>query len=355
MTSARPDLHDDPRQQAIHAWLRDALGVTNYTLSIASADASFRRYFRLDEGGATRIVMDAPPDKEDIGPYLKVTSLLAQCSVHVPAVHAVDRGQGFVLLEDLGRTHYLTKLDAGGDVDALYGAALESLLRIQVDGQAGARDLAPYDAVVLDREMGLMPEWFLDRHLRLALTDEEQATIANAAAFLRAECLAQPAVFVHRDYHSRNLMVLERGGPGVIDFQDALRGPVGYDLASVLKDCYVAWPRARVEGWLRGYRDALIARGGAALAGTDFREFLRWFDAVGLQRHIKVLGIFARLNWRDGKPGYLADLPRTLDYAREAAALFPELRDFSAFLEARVVPELARANARAREQARGAA
>jgi hypothetical protein len=164
--------------------------------------------------------------------------------------------------------------------------------------------------------------------------------------FLRTECLAQPTVFVHRDYHSRNLMVAP-GGPGIIDFQDALRGPVGYDLVSLLKDCYVAWPRARVEAWLRGYRDALLARGAGPLAGGSFGEFLRWFDVAGLQRHIKVLGIFARLNWRDGKPGYLGDLPRTLDYVREATGLFPELRDFGVFLDARVVPELPRANARA--------
>jgi len=347
MTSTRPDLHDDPREQAIHAWLRDDLGVTDYTLASASADASFRRYFRLTARDGTRIVMDAPPDKEDIGPYLAVTGLLAGCGVHVPAVHAVDRARGFVLLEDLGHTHYLTQLKVGGDADALYGAALASLVRIQVDGQAGAAQLPPYDTAVLDREMDLMPEWFLRRHLELALTDAERAMLERAQAFLRAGCLAQPTVFVHRDYHSRNLMILPQGGPGIIDFQDALRGPVGYDLVSLLKDCYVAWPRPRVEGWLRAHRDALLARGAKALAGADFEEFLRWFDLAGLQRHIKVLGIFARLNWRDGKPGYLADLPLTLGYVREAAALFPELRDFGAFLEQRVVPELPRANARA--------
>lgn len=352
MTSARPDLQEDPRLQAIHAWLRSDLGVTNYTLASASADASFRRYFRVTTAdGTSRIVMDAPPDKEDIGPYLAVTDLLARCAVHVPAVHAVDRARGFVLLEDLGRTHYLTQLEAGGDADALYGAALDALLRIQVDGQSGAADLPPYDAAVLDREMALMPEWFCGRHLRLELSAADRAMLHEAFAFLRAECLAQPTVFVHRDYHSRNLMVLPQGGPGIIDFQDALRGPVGYDLVSLLKDCYVAWPRARVEQWLRGYRAKLVARGGAALAGADDRQFLRWFDGTGLQRHVKVLGIFARLHWRDGKPGYLGDLPRTLDYVREAAALFPELRAFGAFLETRVVPELPRANARARAAA----
>jgi aminoglycoside/choline kinase family phosphotransferase len=335
----------DSRLEALHAWLRQDLGVTNYTLAPASADASFRRYFRLTHDGDTRIVMDAPPDKEDIGPYLKVTRLLARCEVHVPAVHAVDLARGFVLLEDLGGTHYLTRLNAGAAPGPLYAEALASLERIQLRGADGARELAPYDAAVLQREMALMPEWFCGRHLGLA---PDAGLLDEAFGFLTRESLAQPTVFVHRDYHSRNLMVLPQGGPGVIDFQDALRGPVGYDLASILKDCYVAWPRAQVEGWLRDYRTGLLARGGAALAGASFAEFLRWFDIIGLQRHIKVLGIFARLNWRDGKPGYLDDLPLTLNYVREAAALFPELREFGAFLEQRVVPALPVATARAR-------
>jgi aminoglycoside/choline kinase family phosphotransferase len=352
-------MQTDVRLDAIHDWLRGALAYSDYTLRPASADASFRRYFRLEgrapdrpeAGTVTRIVMDAPPDKEDIGPYLRVTRLLSGCGVHVPEVHAVDERRGLVLLEDLGHTHYLTRLEAGADPDPLYAAALESLLRIQVRGQEAARELAPYDAPVLQREMALMPEWFLGRHLAIEPTAAERAMLEAAFAFLTREALAQPTVFVHRDYHSRNLMVLESGGPGIIDFQDALRGPVGYDLVSLLKDCYVAWPRARVEGWLRGFRDRLLGEGavGAALAGRDFAEFLRWFDLVGLQRHVKVLGIFARLNWRDGKPGYLADLPRTLDYAREVAAMVPELRDFSAFLEERVAPALPAANSRARQ------
>jgi aminoglycoside/choline kinase family phosphotransferase len=340
-------MNDDPRELAIHAWLAEDLGVTDYTLTSASADASFRRYFRVTAADGSRIVMDAPPDKEDIGPYLAVTALLAACGVHVPAIHAVDEARGFVLLEDLGHTHYLTKIRAGGDVDDLYAAALDSLLRIQLDGLAGARELPPYDAAVLHREMALMPEWFCGRHLQLTLDETTRAMLERAFAFLAEECLAQPAVFVHRDYHSRNLMVLGQGGPGIIDFQDALRGPIGYDLVSLLKDCYIAWPRPRVEAWVRGYRDGLVTRGGAALAGADARQFLRWFDIAGLQRHTKVLGIFARLNWRDGKPGYLDDLPRTLDYAIEAAALFPELREFERFLRDRAAPGLAQANARA--------
>jgi hypothetical protein len=346
-------MQDDPRLIAIDTWLRSDLGVTNYTLASASADASFRRYFRVAQrqpggGVVTRIVMDAPPDKEDIRPYLHVSKLLEACGVHVPAVHEADLARGFVLLEDLGQTHYLTRIAGGGDVDAMYGAALDSLLRIQLAGQAGGRELPPYDATVLQGEMALMPEWFCERHLQLTLEPAERVLLEHAFAFLTRECLAQPTVFVHRDYHSRNLMVLEHGGPGIIDFQDALRGPVGYDLASLLKDCYVAWPRARVEAWVRGFRQGLMEQGGAELAGADFAQFLRWFDVVGLQRHVKVLGIFARLNWRDGKPGYLDDLPRTLDYALEAAALFPELREFELFLRRRAAPLLGPANARAR-------
>ncbi|MET0292103.1 MAG: phosphotransferase, partial [Steroidobacteraceae bacterium] len=303
MTSTRPDMQTDLRLDAIHHWLRDTLKVTNYTLASASADASFRRYFRVTDANGSRIVMDAPPDKEDIAPYLAITALLQASGVHVPAVHAVDSTEGFVLLEDLGHTHVLTALGAGGDVDALYGDALDSLLRIQVQGQPGAAQLAPYDAPVLRREMALLPEWFLSRHLQIELDANDTRAIDEAFEFLVRENLAQPTVFVHRDYHSRNLMVLPEGGPGVIDFQDALRGPVGYDLVSLLKDCYVAWPRARVEGWVKQYRDGLLRAGAAELAGRDFAEFLRWVDLIGLQRHLKVLGIFARLNWRDGKSG----------------------------------------------------
>ncbi len=295
--------------------------------------------------------MDAPPDKEDLTPYLEVTALLQQCSVHVPAIHAVDKARGFVLLEDLGGTHVLTALAAGGDVDALYGDALDALLRIQLRGQAGAAQLAPYDAAVLRREMALMPEWFCARHLGLDLDGAQRRTIDEACEFLVQQNLAQPTVFVHRDYHSRNLMVLPEAGPGIIDFQDALRGPVAYDLVSLLKDCYVVWPRARVEAWVRGFREALLVAGAPELAGRDFPEFLRWFDLIGLQRHLKVLGIFARLNWRDGKTGYLDDLPRTLDYVLEASALFPELAELRRFLQQHAAPHLAAANARARGHA----
>jgi aminoglycoside/choline kinase family phosphotransferase len=209
--------------------------------------------------------------------------------------------------------------------------------------------LAPYDAAVLQRELRLCPEWYLARHLGLEPTAEDREIFASAEAFLVREALAQPVVLVHRDYHSRNLMVTRGRSPGIIDFQDALAGPVGYDLASLLEDCYIAWPRTRVTGWLRDYRARLAAEGGPAGAGDD--EFLRWFDAIGLQRHIKVLGVFARLWHRDGKIGYLDDLPLTLAYVLEAAARFPELAHFHAWAQRRLAPGLAAATARARAAA----
>jgi len=339
----------DMRRAAIHRWLESETGFQLQSLAIASADASFRRYWRATErGGNTAIVMDAPPDKEDIAPYLKVVGLLAPLGVHVPQVRAVDAAQGFVLMEDLGSQSYLAALQSGSDPEALYGDAMQSLLALQLRGGVAARELAPYDAAALDREMALMPEWFLGRHLQYRMDADEQSLLARTTAWLRDEVLRQPVVFVHRDYHSRNLMLLPANNPGVIDFQDAVAGPVGYDLVSLFKDCYIRWPRERVQGWLRTYRQRLnAADGGRLLAGADEREFLRWFDLAGLQRHIKVLGIFARLCHRDSKPGYLADLPLTLDYVRDAAARYSETQPLARWLEDRVVAQLPLANKRA--------
>lgn len=324
------------------------LGHAAASISVASADASFRRYFRADlQDGGSFVVMDAPPAHEDLGPYLKVAALLQAAGVHVPAIHAVDLPRGFVLLEDLGSTPLLGALRQPDRAPALYERALQTLLRIQIGARPAAAQLAPYDAAALRRELELMPEWFCTRHLQLTLDETERAMLESSFRWLIESALAQPVVFVHRDYHSRNLMVLPDGDLGVIDFQDALAGPVGYDLVSLLKDCYIAWPRAQVEAWLRDYRQALLARGAGELAGASDREFLRWFDLIGVQRHIKVLGIFARLWWRDGKIGYLDDLPLTLDYLRDTAARYLELRDFSRWLESRVAPNLAAARQRA--------
>jgi aminoglycoside/choline kinase family phosphotransferase len=344
-TSPHQMPESDARLAQIAAWLRDTLHLPVRALQPASADASFRRYFRAYLADGTYSVMDAPPQQEDVRPYLKVTALLEPLGVHVPHVHEHDAAQGLLLLEDLGTTQYLTRLEAGDDPEPLYADALAALARIQVRGAEASLALAPYGRAELLRELSLMPEWFLGRHLR-ATPPPDAALVAATFEFLISEALAQPAVFVHRDFHSRNLMLTRPANPGVIDFQDALRGPIGYDLVSLLKDCYISWPRARVVGWVRAHRQRLLAAG-AADAGEDEAQFLRWFDLIGVQRHVKVLGIFCRLWYRDGKPGYLADLPRTLAYVTEACALYPQLAAFGAYLERHVAPGLAQANAAA--------
>ncbi|HUN70876.1 MAG TPA: phosphotransferase [Steroidobacteraceae bacterium] len=339
---------NDARLALLQGWLARDLGLRPARIERASSDASFRRYFRVVCDDCSLVAMDAPPATEDVRPYLRVTALLEPLGIHVPHVFEADPAQGFVLLEDLGSTHYLARLGAGGDPQRLYGDALQALAEVQLRGAEAAAELSPYDRAPLARELALMPEWFLDRHLMLQLSAEERETIAAAFEFLIGEALSQPEVFVHRDYHSRNLMVVGERNPGVIDFQDALRGPIGYDLVSLLKDCYISWPRERVLEWVSGYRSLLQSRGGRV--GNSPAQFLRWFDLIGVQRHIKVLGIFARLWYRDGKPGYLRDLPLTLDYVRETCRLYPELADLSRFLESRVAAELARANERVDRQ-----
>ncbi len=335
---------NDARLALLQGWLARDLGLRPLRIERASSDASFRRYFRAVCSSGTFIVMDAPPATEDVRPYLRVSRMLESIGIHAPRVHEADVERGLLLLEDLGGTHYLAQLAAGGDPERLYRDALEALATIQVRGAEVAAELPPYDRAPLARELELMPEWFLERHLMLELSAAEREMLSAAFERLIAEALTQPCVFVHRDYHSRNLMVVSERNPGVIDFQDALRGPVGYDLVSLLKDCYICWPRERVVGWVSGYRDVLRARG--AQAGSTPEQFLRWFDLIGVQRHLKVLGIFARLWYRDRKPGYLRDLPLTLEYVRAACRMYRELEPLCGFIERRVVPGLAPANER---------
>ena len=336
-------LETDARVALIRDWLARELRLPVLRIEPASSDASFRRYFRVFCTAGTYVVMDAPPGKEDVRPYLKVSQLLESLGAHVPHVHEADAPRGLLLLEDLGATLYLERLDAGDDPEPLYADALAALVKIQVGGADASAALAPYGRAELTREMALMPEWFLARHLALSLTSAEARLLQATFEFLTREALAQPAVFVHRDYHARNLMVVRERNPGIIDFQDALCGPVAYDLVSLLKDCYIAWPRARVVNWVSGHRAQLRSQGGEA--GASEAQFLRWFDLIGVQRHIKVLGIFCRLWYRDGKPGYLPDLPRTLDYVRDTCARYAELSALGSFLEQRVVAQLAHANA----------
>ena len=337
-------LETDARVALIQDWLARDLRLPASRIEPASSDASFRRYFRVYCPDSTYVVMDAPPGQEDVRPYLKVSGLLESLGAHVPHVHASDVPRGLLLLEDLGAALYLERLAAGDDPDPLYADALRALALIQVRGAGARSELAPYSRAELAREMALMPEWFLARHLALTPSSEETQLLGAAFEFLIREALEQPEVFVHRDYHARNLMVVRERNPGIVDFQDAVRGPAGYDLVSLLKDCYIAWPRARVLGWVRGYREVLRAQG-ADRAGSE-AQFVRWFDLAGAQRHIKVLGIFCRLWYRDGKAGYLPDLPRTLGYLRDTCARYPELAALGSFLEQRVAAQLPHANAR---------
>ncbi|HUN74095.1 MAG TPA: phosphotransferase [Steroidobacteraceae bacterium] len=334
----------DARLALVADWLTRELRIELERLEPASSDASFRRYFRAFGPRGTLIVMDAPPDREDVRPYLKVSALLESLAIHVPHVHECDTERGLLLLEDLGSTQYLSRLRSGGDPEALYADALEALADIQARGAAAAAALEPYDREPLLRELSLMPEWFCARHLGLELTADERELLSESFELIIREALAQPQVFVHRDYHSRNLMVMAARNPGVIDFQDALRGPIGYDLVSLLKDCYISWPRPRVVQWVSAHRARLLARGCTAAASDA--ELLHWFDLIGVQRHLKVLGIFARLYHRDGKPGYLHDLPLTLAYVLEVCAAHRELAELGRFLELRAAPHLAHANTR---------
>ncbi len=335
----------DTRLTLLTHWLRDDLGFSDARIAPASSDASFRRYFRVSRGSDSFIVMDAPPDKEDLRPYLQVGALLAGFGLNVPRVLARYPEAGLLLLTDLGTELYLPALAQGDAVEALYRDALTALLRIQTAGRDSASALPPYDGAYLRREMSLMPDWFLARHLGLVPDGDTLALLEGLFAALVEAALDQPQCFVHRDYHSRNLMVMPRDNPGILDFQDAMWGPVTYDLVSLLKDCYIAWAPARVAAWALGYRQMLLEAGFDP--GMDEAGFLRRFDLMGLQRHIKVLGIFCRLYYRDGKVQYLRDLPRVLDYVREVASRYPETRDFAAYIATHIDPVFASAQVRA--------
>lgn len=324
------------RLRELDNWLREVVGLADFTLEPASSDASFRRYFRVTlSDGSTRIVMDAPPDKEDTAPFVRIDQAFAQAGLHVPAIHAQEPFRGFLLLEDLGSTHYLDKLDEDS-VDRLYGDAMASLVSLQACGRQEGLPL--YDQALLMREVALFPEWLLQRHLGLSLTAEDERMLNTTFERLAASALAQPQVCVHRDFHSRNLLVTGQSNPGVIDFQDAVFGPVTYDLVSLLKDCYVSWPQRRVDGWALGYFELAVQSG--ILREQHEAEFLAWFDLMGVQRHLKAAGIFARLKHRDDKAGYLKDIPRTLGYIVELAERRPEIAGLAALISERVLPAL---------------
>jgi aminoglycoside/choline kinase family phosphotransferase len=318
----------DERLAALRRWLAGPLAGTDFSLAPASADASFRRYFRATlADGRSYVAMDAPPGQEDCGPYVRVAAMLRAAGVHAPEIPAADLAQGFLLLEDLGSRTYLDAF-AGGEPAPLVAAATDALLRWQLASRPG--ELPEYDRPLLERELQLFPDWYLGRHLDRRPSAADALVLRQAFDLVLANNLAQPRVYVHRDYHSRNLMVCEPL-PGVLDFQDAVHGPITYDLVSLLRDAYVRWDEERVLDWAIRYWEK--ARRAQLPVAADFADFYRDFEWMGVQRQLKVLGIFARLRHRDGKDRYLADMPLVLDYLLAACRRYRELRPLALLLE----------------------
>lgn len=315
------------RLQRLTAWAREVLPAPLVSLSVASADASFRRYFRARTEAGSFVVMDAPPSHEDCRPFLHVARLFRAAGANTPEILAENQAEGFLLLTDFGDTTYLTALNED-NADRLYRDANQALIRIQLASRPG--ELPDYDADLLMREMRLFPDWYLARHLNVTLSEEQRALMERTFAAILANNLAQPKVFVHRDWHSRNLMVTEPN-PGVLDFQDAVYGPISYDLVSIFKDAYIHWEEERVLDWTIRYWEA-GRRAGLPLP-DDFGTFYRDFEWMGAQRHIKVLGIFARLYHRDGKDGYLKDMPLVLAHLKKVCGRYNGLGDFLRLLE----------------------
>ncbi len=314
------------RLQDLHHWLTRILGETDYQLHAVSGDASFRRYFRVRHHTATYIVMDAPPEREDCALFIDIAKRLAAAGIDVPEIITQDAMRGFVLLTDLGDTLYLDHLNED-TADALYARAMRTLARLQQ--HTDQRDMPPYNKAALLAEMALFRQWLLETDRGLQLTAAAAAMLDETFDFLAERALGQPKVFVHRDYHSRNLMVVANDRIGVLDFQDAVVGPYTYDLVSLLKDCYIKWDQRRILRWARDFAEQFAA----SIADVDTEQFMRWFDLMGVQRHLKASGIFARLHHRDGKSSYLADIPRTLSYIVDLDGMYPELQDLIAFIQ----------------------
>jgi len=326
----------DLRFQALHAWVGELFACKQLDIQPASADASFRRYFRVKHDGQMFIIMDAPPDKEDSEPFVRIAGYLTEMNLNAPRIIESDIDKGFYLITDLGQRAYLDHL-TDDTADQLYGDAMQAL---SVMHQAGHqyKDVIPaYDRDLLHTEMELFSDWYLGRHYQIELNAEQSLVLEASYDFLSATALEQPSVFVHRDYHSRNLMLVDSDNPGIIDFQDAVWGPISYDLVSLLRDCYINWPKQRVRAWVKQYYSLLS--GTSLLEAISETQFQRWFDLMGLQRHLKATGIFARLNYRDGKPGYLNDIPRTMNYVFSVASDYEELKPFMLLLEELAIPE----------------
>ena len=323
------------RYNSLQNWLTEILGTSAFNLKPASEDASFRTYHRLFLKNKTFIVIDATPEQENCKVFIKITKKLRACDVNVPIIHNVNIEQGFLLLSDLGNDLYLNKLNKSS-IYELYSDALSTLVAIQVLVNVGGVD--EYDKSLLISEMNLFREWLIEKHLNIKLSDSQVKILTTLFDLLVNNALQQPKVFVHRDFHSRNLMVTKENNPGVIDYQDAVYGPISYDLVSILKDCYIKWPKEEIDKWIDFYLNKLYEEKAQYRINRD--EFVRWFDLMGVQRHLKASGIFARLSHRDGKHNFLEDIPRTLSYILDLKETYEELQPICIILEELVLPRL---------------
>jgi aminoglycoside/choline kinase family phosphotransferase len=322
---------DDLRTISMLDWLENDLLLTIISCEPASSDASFRRYFRIKVSDGQFIVMDAPPEKENIEPFIRVAKLLKRSNVNVPNILQQNLTDGFLLLEDFGSQCFLDQINAG-NASTLYQSALDALFKLQSYTTVQDCSLPSYNEPLLQRELGIFEDWFLNELLDIQIPASLWKSVCT---ILVNSALEQPIICVHRDYHSRNLMVLHDDSLGVIDFQDAVIGPITYDLVSLLRDCYIAWPNQQVEQWMNDYYERLLH---AELIACTSACFKRWFDLMGVQRHLKAIGIFSRLHLRDGKSSYLNDIPRTLNYVMTICANYPEFEGFSEFLQKQVLP-----------------
>lgn len=315
------------RLQEMTDWISAYFGGVAIVPERASVDASFRSYWRVKHNEQSYIVMDAPPEKEDVRPWVKVAERLREAGLNAPDVLSTNIKQGFLLISDLGVRTYLAELNEH-TVDDLYKDAIDAIFHMQIKVSQG--ELAAYEESRLRSELELCPTWFIQRHLGYDLKCAEWDIIESAFRILLNSAQQQPQAFVHRDFHSRNLLITDLNNPGIIDFQDAVIGPITYDLVSLLRDCYIEWPDFMVEKWVEDYRRRLLV---AKIAHVDSATFQRWFDLMGLQRHIKVLGIFCRLWYRDGKSQYLHNLPLVVKYTLSVGKRYPELSDFVELLK----------------------
>lgn len=324
----------DTRKHSIRRWLEQTVNLDLIHFEVASSDASFRRYFRVVHKSGQYIVMDAPPDKENIEPFIRIATLLAAHRINVPDIVQQDCAQGFLLLEDFG-SHCLLDRLTSDNVSAWYASAMRSLQQMQRHIDINSCNLPLYNTSLLTQELSLFYHWFINQLLNLSTPDTLKQSLNK---ILLNSALIQPQVFVHRDFHSRNLMALKEYSLGIIDFQDALIGPITYDLVSLLRDCYISWPETKVYSWMNQYFQQLTDTG---QINIGLETFTRWFDLMGLQRHLKAIGIFSRLHLRDNKSNYLKDIPRTLDYACYVCGKYAELESFKRYLTQHIIPAYA--------------